>query len=85
MWNRLALLGQQARIQSFWRDVLSLSDTRALQPPAESVQLVGVYTQELDPKQEGAIAASRTRPWLASGGECQRRRVGRNTTVSTCQ
>src|ERR1700757_1327257 len=33
MWrNRLALLGQQTRIQSFWRDVLSLSHTRALQP-----------------------------------------------------
>jgi len=30
--NRLALLGQQTRIQSFWRDVFSLSHTRALQP-----------------------------------------------------
>ena len=26
-----------------------------------------VYTHELDPKQEGAIAASRTPLWLASG------------------
>jgi hypothetical protein len=32
VWNRLALLGQQARIQNFWRDVFSLSHTRA--PPA---------------------------------------------------
>src|SRR5271168_1170827 len=40
MWNRLALLGQQARIQSFWRDVFSLSHTRA--PPASPAQLVEV-------------------------------------------
>jgi hypothetical protein len=32
---------------------------------------VGVYTQELDPKQEGAIAASRTPLWLASGWGCR--------------
>src|SRR4029077_1856886 len=38
MWNRLALLGQQARIQSFWRDVFSLSNTRA--PPALTAQPV---------------------------------------------
>src|SRR4029077_15069727 len=34
--EELLLLGQQARIQSFWRDVFSLSHTRA--PPASPAQ-----------------------------------------------
>jgi hypothetical protein len=38
VWNRLALLGQQARIQSFWRALFSLSHTDA--PPASPVQLI---------------------------------------------
>jgi len=70
--EELLLLGQQARIQSFWRDVFSLSHTRA--PPASPAQRVGVYTQELDPKQEGAIAVSRTPLWLVSGWGCRGRR-----------
>jgi hypothetical protein len=47
----------------------------------ERAQLVEVYTQELDPKQEGAIAASRARLWLASGwdvvGRVRKRAAGR--------
>jgi hypothetical protein len=38
MGNRLALLGSQARIQSFWRDVFSRSHTRA--PPGSLAQLI---------------------------------------------
>ena len=40
---------------------ISTACTRA--PPASPAQLVEVYTQGLAPKQEGAIAASRTRLW----------------------
>jgi hypothetical protein len=51
-------------------------------PPASHAQLVEVYIHELDPKQEGAIAASRTPPWLLSGWGCRGRRLSRGIMVT---
>src|ERR1700691_4092688 len=47
------------------------------QPPASPARLVEVYTEETDPKQESAIAASHTPLWLVSGWGCRGRGLSR--------